>query len=83
MADHAADHDHEYHHGSMSVSEQTTTYHAFLGLTKWGSLVLAAVLLFLTMWFCTDIGFLGGAVSGIVVAVIGVIILRDKPADDH
>ena len=68
----------DYHRGDMDISEQRSTYHLVMGMTKWGSLILAAVLLALTIWFCTDAGFLAGLVSAIVVAVVGVLVLREK-----
>ena len=42
-----------------STSRQQT-FHGFMALTKWGSLALAAALVFLVIWFCTKAGFLGG-----------------------
>jgi len=47
-----------------------------MNITKWGSLVLAALLLTLVLWFCTGTGFLGGAISGIVVLALGILLLR-------
>lgn len=70
----------EYHRGEMDIQEQVSTYALFGGLTKWGSLALAALLSWLVLWFCTPAGFLTGAVVGVVVAVIGVVVLRGKPA---
>lgn len=66
----------EFHRGEMDVHEQVKTYEFVMGLTKWGSLTLASVLLFLTLWFCTPTGFLGALVTGVVVAVIGFLVLR-------
>ena len=71
---------HDYHRGEMDISEQKSTYDLFSDLTKWGSLFLAALLLFLTVWFCTEGGFMGGLVSGVVLAVVGWFYLRKKPA---
>ena len=70
----------DYHRGEMDIAEQTATFHLVMGMTKWGSLILAAFLLFVTLWFCTSAGFMGGAISGIVLAIVGVILLRAKPA---
>jgi hypothetical protein len=75
MADHASD----YHRGEMEIGEQVATYSLFMGLTKWGSLAIAAMLLLLTVWFCTSGGFMGGFVSALVLTVIGVLALRSKP----
>ena len=66
-----------YEHGQMDTRQQELTFHSFIMLTKWGSLYLAALLLFLVLWFATDAGFLGGLVATIVVIVVGTIVLRE------
>jgi len=66
----------EYHRGEMDIHEQVSTFHLVMNITKWGSLVLAALLLTLVLWFCTGAGFLAGAISGIVVMVLGILLLR-------
>lgn len=68
----------DYHRGEMDISEQQATFSLVMGMTKWGSLATAAALLTLTLWFCTDVGFMGGLVTGAVVAAIGIVLLRDK-----
>jgi hypothetical protein len=73
----------DYHRGEMDISEQVSTFHLIMGITKWGSLVIASALLALVMWFCTDAGFLAGAISGGVVLALGIVFLREKPAADH
>lgn len=73
----------DYHRGEMDIAEQKATYHLVMGMTKWGSLVLAASLLFVVLWFCTPAGFMGGAVAGVVLSVLGVIFLREKPSAGH
>jgi thiamine transporter ThiT len=52
-------------------------------MTKWGSLAIAVLLLTITLWFCTSAGFIGGVIPGIVLAVLGVVFLREKPASAH
>ncbi len=79
MAEHAHD---EYHRGHMEIGEQATTYSLFMTLTKWGSLVLAAVLTAIVLWFCTEAGFLGGLIAGVVLFVAGFFYLKKKPAAD-
>ena len=49
----------EYHRGDMDIHEQTSTYHLFVMLTKWGSLALTALLVFLVLAFCTPASFFG------------------------
>jgi thiamine transporter ThiT len=73
----------EYHRGEMDISEQTATYHAVMGMTKWGSLALVVAILMLTLWFCTPAGFFGGLIPGLVVLVAGVALLREKKAAGH
>ncbi|WP_309087311.1 aa3-type cytochrome c oxidase subunit IV [Phenylobacterium sp.] len=68
----------DYHRGEMDISEQRSTYNLIMGMTKWGSLYLAATLLALTIWFCTEAGFMAGLISAVVVIAIGTLVLRDK-----
>lgn len=73
----------EYHRGEMDISEQKATYAVFMSLTKWGSLAIAAGLVLFTVWFCTPAGFVPGFVSAVVISVVGVVVLRDKPEAGH
>jgi hypothetical protein len=81
MADQHADHaEHAYVHGSMEISEQVSTWHLFMAMAKWGSLLTAAILLMITVWFAVGAGFIAGSISGAVVFVAGFFALRSKPA---
>jgi hypothetical protein len=73
----------DYHRGEMDISEQVSTFNLVMGMTKWGSLILASFLLFVTIWFCTSAGFVSGFVTGGVVFVLGFLLLRDKPQGAH
>ena len=73
----------EYHRGEMDIAEQVSTFKLFNGLTKWGSLFLAAFLALIVLWFCTPAGFLAGFITAIVVSVFGVVVLREKPDAGH
>ncbi|MDB5455497.1 MAG: aa3 type cytochrome c oxidase subunit [Caulobacter sp.] len=73
----------DYYRGEMDISEQAATYEGFGKMAKWGSLAIAALLLTITLWFCTPAGFLGGLIPGVVLAVVGVVFLREKPAAAH
>ncbi len=70
----------EYHHGDMPIAEQQASYQLFMGLTKWGSLALAVLILALTLWFCVGVGFFGGAIPAFVVLALGIWFLREKPS---
>ena len=67
-----------YEHGEMDTRQQELTFHAFIKLSKWGSLYIAATILFLTMWFATDAGFFGGLIAAVVVLVLGTLVLRER-----
>lgn len=69
----------DYVRGSQEISEQVSTWHLFLALSKWGSLVIAAGLLFLTMWFQPGGSFIAGAIAAVVLLVVGFFALRSKP----
>ena len=73
----------DYQRGEMDIHEQSATFEAFGKMTKWGSLAVAVLLLTITLWFCTAAGFLGGLIPGVVLAVLGVVFLREKPAPAH
>ena len=68
----------DYHRGEMDISEQVATYKAVMGMTKWGSLILAVALLALVLWFCTPAGFFGGLIPAVVLLVLGIVFLREK-----
>lgn len=73
----------DYHRGEMDIHEQVSTYHAVMGMTKWGSLGLAVGILALVLWFCTPAGFIGGAIPAIVLLVLGIVFLREKKGGGH
>jgi hypothetical protein len=66
----------EYHRGQMDISEQVSTFHLIMNITKWGSLLIAASLLTFVLWFCTSAGFLAGVIAGAAVLVLGALLLR-------
>jgi hypothetical protein len=73
----------DYRRGEMDIQEQESTFQLVMGITKWGSLVLAALLLFLVLWFCTPAGFVSGFVSGAILLGLGIVLLRSKPEAAH
>jgi hypothetical protein len=72
MAEHAS----EYTPGHMDIRQQQRSFEAFVLMTKWGSLAVAVGVLFFTIWFCTDAGFLGGFIPAVVLATLGILFLR-------
>ena len=74
----AESHSDEYHRGEMDVHAQEAAFSAFVKLTKWGSLLLAASLTALVLWFATSAGFIAGAAAFVVIMVIGIAVLREK-----
>jgi hypothetical protein len=73
----------DYHRGDMEIAEQAATFHGFIGLTKWGSLHLTVVLVFLVLLFCAHTGFFQAAGAAVVVAIVGVLLLREKKSATH
>ena len=81
MADpHAHD---DYVRGSQEISEQVSTFHLFMGMAKWGSVLLAAVLAFLTIWFMPNGSFIGGAITIVVIVVAGWFFLKKPKSAGH
>jgi hypothetical protein len=78
MADPHASGDTSYQRGSQEISEQVSTFHLVMGLTKWGALAIAAVLAFLTIWFMPGGNFFAGLIVGVVMVAVGVFALREK-----
>ena len=66
----------DYVRGSQEIREQETTFVAFVGLAKWGSLIIAAALLFLTIWFQPGGAFIPAFISAVVLLVAGFFILK-------
>jgi hypothetical protein len=67
----------------MDISEQAATFQLVMGMTKWGSLAVAAGVLFLVLWFCTSAGFMGALAGAGVLSVLGILFLRESPAPAH
>jgi hypothetical protein len=65
--------------GEMDIAEQVSTFELFNNMTKWGSLFIGSLLMFLALWFCTGAGFMGAAITAAVMIALGVFFLRDKP----
>lgn len=68
-----------YVHGEMAVNEQVSTFALFMGLTKWASLAIAVLVLFLTLWFHPGGSFIAGLIGGAALGVAGWFALKSKP----
>ena len=59
----------------MDYAEHDRTYHGFLALAKYGSLVCAAILIAMAFGFFVG-GFFSGLIVFILVTAVGTLILR-------
>jgi hypothetical protein len=75
MADphHASD---SYDRGSQEISEQESTFSAFMGMTKWGSLIIAVLLVFLTLWFQPGGSLMTALITAVVLSAGGFFMLK-------
>ena len=76
-------HTDDYRHGEMNSATQAADFRLFATFAKWGSLHVAVLILVLTLWFCTDAGFLTALITGAIVLAIGITVLRSKPRQVH
>ena len=74
---------HDYQRGEMDIHEQERTYHAFLVLSKWGSLALAVGILFFSLLFAANVPFIGAAGTSFVLLVVGIVALKEKKKSAH
>ena len=75
MAEHHAS---PYARGAMDIQAHRAAFHAFILMSKWGSLTVAVAVLFLVLCFCTGAGAVAALVSAAVLAALGFLILREK-----
>jgi hypothetical protein len=75
MADphHASD---SYDRGSQEISEQESTFSAFMGMSKWGSLIIAVLLVFLTLWFQPGGSLMTALITAVVLSAGGYFMLK-------
>ena len=72
-----------YVRGGMQINEQAATFKLFMDLAKWGSLAVACLLLFLTLWFHPGGSFGAAFIGAAVLAVAGFFALKSKPGAAH
>lgn len=75
----ASKHTDDYVRGSQQIAEQISTWRLFLSLAKWGSLIIGAVVLGLTMSFSPGGSIFAGLAAAIVMLAVGWFFLRSKP----
>ena len=85
MADphNASDAHDAYVRGSQHIEEQASTFSLFMGLAKWGSLLIAALLVFLVLWFQPGGSFFGGLIAAAVLLVAGGWYLKSGKKAQH
>ena len=76
MAEAASD----YHRGDQDIHAQQSTFHSVMVATKWSIVALAAGIAFLTLWFCTGAGFLNALITAVIITVVGIVALRERPS---
>ena len=72
-----------YVRGEMPIQEQTSTFHMFMGLTKWGALAVACLLVFLTVSFHPGGSLVAGLMGAVVLGGLGFVALKSKGGDGH
>jgi hypothetical protein len=60
----------------MDYAEHDRTYRGFVGLAKYGSLVVAAILIAMAFGFFTTAGFISSFILFVIICAAGVFILR-------
>lgn len=60
----------------MDYAEHDRTYRGFVGLAKYGSLVVAAILISMAFGFFTTAGFISSFILFVIICAVGGFILR-------
>lgn len=66
----------DYVRGSQEIREQESTFDAFMVLTKWGSLAISVLLVFLTLWFQPGGSLMTALIVAVVLSVAGFFFLK-------
>ncbi|WP_375283481.1 aa3-type cytochrome c oxidase subunit IV [Marinicauda pacifica] len=65
----------DYHRGEMNVAEQKHTFDGFISVSVFSAAVLGLVVMFLSMVFGTDLGWLTAfLITAVIGGVIGVLL---------
>lgn len=78
MADHHEASSDHYVRGEMDIHQQQHSYELFANLTKWCSLHLTVVLVFLVILTCTKLGLITAIVCAVIVGLVGFFMLKKK-----
>jgi hypothetical protein len=70
----------DYHRGEQDIHEQQATFELVMSATKWSIVALAALISFLALWFCTAAGFFNAFLVAVVITVVGIVALRERPS---
>lgn len=73
----AAEHS-DYVHGTMGVDGHKKTFSGFMGLTVYGGAALALVVIFPTLVFGVQMGWLPALVTTLIIGVILGVVLKLK-----
>ncbi|MGA9659109.1 MAG: aa3-type cytochrome c oxidase subunit IV [Asticcacaulis sp.] len=69
----------DYIKGDMDIKQHEHTFDLFVSMTKWGSLHIATLLVFLVILTCTKMGFLTALIVAAIVGIAGFYLLKGKP----
>ncbi|KDP95132.1 cytochrome C oxidase subunit IV [Brevundimonas sp. EAKA] len=72
-----------YVRGGMQINEQAATFKLFMDLAKWGSLAVACLLLFLTLWFHPGGNLMAALAGAVVLGGVGFFALKPKADAGH
>lgn len=72
-----------YVRGGMQINEQAATFKLFMDLAKWGSLAVACLLLFLTLWFHPGGNLMAALAGAVVLGGVGFFALKAKADAGH
>jgi hypothetical protein len=68
----------DYVRGDMDMSQHESTFHGFMAVSTWGSLLTGLTVLYLTLAFAVGIDWLASLVGVAVVGVVAGLILSMK-----
>jgi hypothetical protein len=63
----------------MDYPEHEKTYRLFLGLAKYGTLHVAALMIAMAFSFFTSAGFFSGLILFVIISLVGIYLLRRSP----